>query len=99
MGNNAYTTSIVSENGENVIIIISTSSEFQSPTSPSINNDSDNSYDTDPEWTPSVSSKTILPVELTSTPQQTKQRKKYARSKPPPPPTGPYPTEKKERKK
>jgi len=112
--NNAYTTSIVSENGENVIIIISPSSpadfdsvmdpvspssEFQSPTSPSINNDSDNSYDTDPEWTPSVSSKTILPVELTSTPQQTKQRKKYARSKPPQPPTGPYPTEKKERKK
>merc|ERR1712054_516721 len=90
--NNAYTTSIVSEDGENVIIIISPSSpadfdsvmdpvspssEFQSPTSPSINNDSDNSYDTDPEWTPSVSSKTNLPVELTSPPQQTKQRKKY----------------------
>merc|ERR1719474_222794 len=66
--NNAYTTSIVSENGENVIIIISPSSpaDFDSvmdPTSPSINNDSDNSYDTDPEWTPSDSSKTILPVE------------------------------------
>merc|ERR1712130_951082 len=32
-------------------------------------------------------------------PQQTKLKKKYARSKPPQPPTGPYPIEKKERKK
>merc|ERR1719370_1320390 len=71
--NNAYTTSVVSEDGQNVIIIIapnspaefdsflepvSPQSEFQPPTSPTatITNDSDSSYDTDPEWSPSPAS-------------------------------------------
>merc|ERR1711963_478091 len=45
-----------------------------------------------PEWSPS-------PASLASPPSQNKPRKKYARSKPPKAPVGPYPTDKKERKK
>lgn len=107
---------MVSEDGQNVIIIIapnspaefdsflepvSPQSEFQPPTSPTatITNDSDSSYDTDPEWSPSPASNTSLLTQILSPPEQTKHRKKYARSRPPQPPTGPYPVEKKERKK
>merc|ERR1712173_36813 len=70
--NNAYTTSLVSEDGQNVIIIIAPSSpsEFDSflePVSPkefkdplnspiAANNDTDSSYDTDPDWSPSPAS-------------------------------------------
>lgn len=114
--NNAYTTSLVSEDGQNVIIIIapnspaefdsfleplSPKSEFQPPTSPTatITNDSDSSYDTDPEWSPSPASNTSFSTQILSPPEQTKHRKKYARSRPPQAPTGPYPVEKKERKK
>jgi len=61
----AYTTSMTTEDGQNVIIIIAPSSPkhsapspVQSPISipcpsPSIGSDSDNNYDTDPEWAPS----------------------------------------------
>merc|ERR1711902_438827 len=113
--NNAYTTSLVSEDGQNVIIIIAPSSpaEFDSflePVSPkefkdplnspiAASNDTDSSYDTDPDWSPSPASDTSFSTKILSPPQQTKLKKKYARSKPPQPPTGPYPIEKKERKK
>jgi len=112
--NNAYTTSVVSEDGQNVIIIIAPNSspecesflepvspttQLQSPTSPTTTNDSDCSYDTDPEWSPSPASNTSFATQLFSPPEQTKLRKKYARSRPPQAPIGPYPVEKKERKK
>jgi len=112
--NNAYTTSVVSEDGQNVIIIIAPNSppecesflepvspttQLQSPTSPTATNDSDCSYDTDPEWSPSPASNTSFATQLFSPPEQTKLRKKYARSRPPQAPIGPYPVEKKERKK
>jgi len=113
--NNAYTTSIVSEDGQNVIIIIAPSSpeectEFLEPVTPkphqqtplsptNTTNDSDCSYDTDPEWSPSPASNTSFASQICSPPEQTKLRKKYARSRPPQPPAGPYPVEKKERKK
>jgi len=112
--NNAYTTSVVSEDGQNVIIIVAPNSpaecksflepvspttQIQSPTSPTATNDSDCSYDTDPEWSPSPASNTSFATQLLSPPEQTKLRKKYARSRPPQAPIGPYPVEKKERKK
>eukprot|EP00091_Calanus_sinicus_P017046 TRINITY_DN367_c0_g1_i37.p1 TRINITY_DN367_c0_g1~~TRINITY_DN367_c0_g1_i37.p1 ORF type:complete len:134 (+),score=25.90 TRINITY_DN367_c0_g1_i37:489-890(+) len=85
--NNAYTTSVVSEDGQNVIIIIapnspaefdsflepvSPQSEFQPPTSPTatITNDSDSSYDTDPEWSPSPASNTSLLTQILSPPNK-----------------------------
>merc|ERR1712177_148178 len=61
----AYTTSMTTEDGQNVIIIIapsapktSVSSPIQSPIdvpcpSPSVTSDYDTNYDTDPEWVPS----------------------------------------------
>jgi len=108
--NNAYTTSLVGEDGENVIIIIAPSSpadfdsflepvsprEFKDPlNSPTVTIDSD----TDPDWSPSPASDTSFSTNILSPPKQTLHRKKYARSKPPQPPSGPYPIEKKERKK
>jgi len=53
-------------------------------------------YDTDPEWVPSPSAGSPL---RTLAPTSRTIKKKYQRSKPPTPPTGPYPVEKKERKK
>lgn len=112
--NNAYTTSLVSEDGQNVIIIIAPNSpaEFDSflepvspnefknpPNSQTATNDSDSSYDTDPDWSPSPASDTSFDTKILAPPQQAKLRKKYARSRPPQPPSGPYPIEKKERKK
>jgi len=112
--NNAYTTSLVGEDGENVIIIIAPSSpadfdsflepvsprEFKDPlNSPTVTIDSDSSSDTDPDWSPSPASDTSFSTNILSPPKQTLHRKKYARSKPPQPPSGPYPVEKKERKK
>merc|ERR1719336_2546375 len=88
-------TNMTTEDGQNVIIIIAPSSpsesivsniSVQEPTSPGY------FPDTDPEWSPS-------PASLASPPSQNKPRKKYARSKPPKAPVGPYPTDKKERKK
>merc|ERR1719474_753181 len=95
--NNAYTTSLVSEDGQNVIIIIAPSSpaEFDSflepvspnefkepPNSQTATNDSDSNYDTDPDWSPSPASDTSFNTKILSPPQ-----------------SGPYPVEKKERKK
>lgn len=112
--NNAYTTSLVAEDGQNVIIIIAPSSpadfdsflepvspsEFKDPlNSPIFTIDSDSSSDTDPDWSPSPASDTSFSTNILSPPKQTIHRKKYARSKPPQPPSGPYPVEKKERKK
>merc|ERR1711936_703249 len=51
--------------------------------------------ESDPEWSPYPHSDSPLQ----SPPAQTKPRKKYARSKPPKAPSGPYPVDKKERKK
>lgn len=82
----AVTTSCVTEDGQSVIIIIAPPSPAPSTAS---------SYDTDPEWVPSPSSSPLRNLSSTST----TIKKKYQRSKPPIPPAGPYPVEKKERKK
>merc|ERR1719333_1204920 len=91
----------ITEDGENVVIIIAPSSpaECQVVPSPLVldplpspGSSLGDTGDTDPEWSPS-------PASISSPPAQTKPRKKYARSKPPKAPTGPYPTDKKERKK
>lgn len=82
----AHTTSCMTEDGQNVIIIIA-------PPSPAPSTSSN--YDTDPEWVPSP---TPSPLRTLS-PSSTTIKKKYQRSKPPTPPIGPYPVEKKERKK
>lgn len=106
---NAYTTSVTTDDGQNVIIIIAPSSpkESQSPAqspihvpcpSPSNSSDYESSYETDPDWAPSPIT-TIQNAYMTETMTTKAPRKKYARSKPPTPPTGPYPTDKKERKK
>lgn len=79
----AHTTSCITEDGQNVIIIIA-------PPSPPTSN-----YDTDPEWVPSPSSEALRTLQ----PSSTTIKKKYQRSKPPTPPSGPYPVEKRERKK
>lgn len=84
--NNAVTTSMVTEDGQNVVIIIAPSSP-----SDSVSLSSPGQLESDPEWSPS-------PVSVTS-PASIKPRKKYQRSKPAKCPVGPYPTDKKERKK
>jgi len=84
--NDAVTTSCMTDDGQNVIIIIAPPSPASSTTSV---------YDTDPEWVPSPSASPLRTLSSTST----TIKKKYQRSKPPSPPTGPYPLEKKERKK
>lgn len=87
----AVTTNMVTEDGQNVIIIIAPSSpsDTQSIAAPSPKAESD------PEWSPCPHSDSPL----RSPPAQDKPRKKYARSKPPKAPSGPYPLDKKERKK
>merc|ERR1719367_658961 len=88
----AVTTNMTTEDGQNVIIIIAPSSPSESVVSSlSVQEPVSPGYcpDTDPEWSPS-------PASLASPPSQTKPRKKYARSKPPKAPVGPYPTDKKE---
>jgi len=103
--NNAMTTNMMTEDGQNVVIIIAPSSPADSLVSltqdpfPSSENSPRNTpspagytQDTDPEWSPS-------PASVSSPPGPLRPRKKYARSKPPQAPTGPYPTDKKERKK
>merc|ERR1719228_2308137 len=92
--NHAVTTNMMTEDGQNVVIVIAPSSPSESLVSisqdplpsPRITQDSD------PEWSPS-------PASVSSPPGPMRPRKKYARSKPPQAPTGPYPTDKKERKK
>merc|ERR1719150_1783146 len=92
--NNTLSSSIVTPEGQNVIIIIAPSSPAESVTTTI-------STDSDPEWTPSPAPLSPAHFSLLSTqPAQTKARKKYARSKPPTPPSvAPYPADKKERKK
>merc|ERR1719499_1877299 len=100
--NNAVTTNMMTEDGQNVVIVITPSSPPESLVSfsqdPSPRNSPRNTpspgytQDSDPEWSPS-------PASVSSPPGPMRPRKKYARSKPPQAPTGPYPTDKKERKK
>merc|ERR1719213_527258 len=91
--NNTLSSSIITPEGQNVIIIIAPSSPAESvSTTASISTDSD------PEWTPSPAPLSPAQFSLLSTqPAQTKARKKYARSKPPTPPSvAPYPADKEE---
>merc|ERR1712158_148038 len=87
----AVSTTCVTEDGQNVIIIVAPPSPAQS-----------NFYasDTDPEWVPSPSSSVSpsSPLRTIST-ESRAVKKKYQRKKPPMPPMGPYPVEKRERKK
>jgi len=83
---NAQTTSCITEDGQNVIIIIAPPSPTPSTTS---------NTDSDPEWMPCSSPSPLKTVSSSSI----TIKKKYQRSKPPTPPSGPYPVEKKERKK
>merc|ERR1719225_2209281 len=88
--------SLVTPEGQKVIIIIAPSSPTESVTTTIAS-----SCDSDPEWTPSPGPVSPAQLSLISRkPEQTKTRKKYARSKPPSPPcVAPYPVDKKERKK
>jgi len=90
-------TSCVTEDGQNLIIIIApsspTASNTSSPLSPATSTTS--SYDTDPEWVPSP----LNNSPSSNTPTKPTVRRKYQRTKPLVPPSGPYPVEKKERKK
>merc|ERR1719479_230215 len=88
--------SLVTPEGQNVIIIIAPSSPAESVTTTIAS-----TCDSDPEWTPSPGPVSPAQLSLLSRkPEQTKTRKKYARSKPPSPPSvAPYPVDKKERKK
>merc|ERR1719225_409783 len=84
---------LVTPEGQNVIIIIAPSSPTESVVT--------TTSDSDTEWTPSPAPLSPAQLSLLSRkPEQTKTRKKYARSKPPSPPcVAPYPVDKKERKK
>jgi len=80
---------LVTDDGQQVLIIIAPSSPVdsdQAPVSP---------VSSDPDWSPSP----VSPGSLVEETSAAKPRKKYARSKPPKAPVGPYPTDKKERKK
>merc|ERR1712210_193707 len=93
----AVSTSCVTEDGQNVIIV--------APPSPAHSNSSPAhstiyASDTDPEWVPSPCSSVSpsSPLRTISTESRT-LKKKYQRKKLPTPPVGPYPVEKRERKK
>lgn len=90
----SLSSNLVTPEGQKVIIIIAPSSPAESLTTTA-------STDSDPEWSPSPSPLSPVQVSLLSSqPEQTRTRKKYARSKPPSPPSvAPYPADKKERKK
>lgn len=91
---NAMTTSLVTEDGQKVVIILAPSSPTDSLVSggSSVLHDS-GLDDTDPEWSPS-------PASPQDPAKAAKPRKKYERTKKPKAPsTAPYPTDKKERKK
>lgn len=118
----AYTTTMVTEDGENMVIIIAPPSPASPPTSPANSfasvapspgpslmslTDYDSSYDTDPDYSPRSTSRnnagtsgnsgSVIQIREKTTEQP--PRRKYQRRKPPQPPAGPYPTDKKERKK
>merc|ERR1711971_236027 len=88
--------SLVTAEGQNVIIIIAPSSPTESVVTTATT-----TSDSDTEWTPSPSPLSPAQLSLLSRkPEQTRTRKKYARSKPPSPPSvAPYPADKEERKK
>merc|ERR550532_2953679 len=83
--------SLVTPEGQKVIIIIAPSSPTESLTTTTAASDSD------PEW--SLSPGPLSPAQqslLSRKPEQGRTRKKYARSKPPSPPSAaPYPADKK----
>merc|ERR1719479_52527 len=92
--NDPSSCSLLTAEGQKVIIIIA-------PSSPAESVSTTTSSDSDPEWSPSPCP--LSPAQLSllsSRPEQRKARKKYARTKPPSPPSvTPYPADKKERKK
>merc|ERR1712062_173526 len=94
----AVSTTCVTEDGQSVIIIVAP----PSPAHPNSSPVHSNIYasDTDPEWVPSQCSSVSpsSPLRTIATESRT-LKKKYQRKKPPTPPTGPYPVEKRERKK
>jgi len=79
----AVSTTHVTEDGQSIIIIVAPASPVASLSS-----------DTDPEWEPQDTLRTLATKSATI-----QKRKKYARSKPPSPPPATYPKERKERKK
>merc|ERR1719189_1572951 len=92
----AYTTNFVTQDGQSVVIIIAPDSPAdtklcvkEEPQTTLLSLTPSPRPDPDPEWSPGAS----------PAPGPDRPRKKYARTNPPRPPTGPYPTEKKERKK
>merc|ERR1711976_364523 len=91
----AVTTNMVTEDGQNVIIIIAPSSPSETQDIAALSPVTRTEGESAPEGSPSPHSDSPLQ----SPPAQTKPRKKYARSKPPKAPSGPYPLDKKERKK
>merc|ERR1712158_132161 len=91
----AVSTTCVTEDGQNVIIIVAPPSPAHSNSSPAHSNFY--ASDTDPEWVPSPCSP-ASPLRTIATESRT-LKKKYQRKKPPTAPTGPYPAEKRERKK
>merc|ERR1719490_56384 len=88
----------LTEDGQNVIIIVAPPSPAHSSSSPA--HSTIYASDTDPEWVPSPCSSVSpsSPLRTISTESRT-LKKKYQRKKPPTPPVGPYPVEKRERKK
>merc|ERR1712107_930648 len=87
----ALSTTCVTEDGQNVIIIVA-------PPSPAHSNVY--TSDTDPEWVPSPASSVSPSSPLRTISNESRAvKKKYQRKKPLTPPVGPYPLEKKERKK
>merc|ERR1719450_697631 len=87
----AVSTTCVTEDGQNVIIIVA-------PPSPAHSNVY--TSDTDPEWVPSPASSVSPSSPLRTISSESRAvKKKYQRKKPPTPPVGPYPLEKKEKKK
>jgi cyclic AMP-dependent transcription factor ATF-4 len=94
----AVSTTCVTEDGQNVIIIVAPPSPAHSNSSPA--HSTIYASDTDPEWVPSPCSSVSpsSPLRTISTESRT-LKKKYQRKKPPTPPVGPYPVEKRERKK
>lgn len=91
----AVTTNMVTDDGQNVIIIIAPSSPSDTQDIAALSPVTRSEGESDPEWSPYPHSDSPL----RSPPAQDKPRKKYARSKPPKAPSGPYPVDKKERKK
>merc|ERR1712048_250224 len=90
--NNAYTTSVTTEDGQNVIIIIAPNNpkEAQSPAespihvsspSPSNSSDYESSYETDPEWAPSPISTIQNGAYPTSEIMQSKAPRKKAQNR------------------